>query len=45
VANLTTLLAYRMTPSYFFNQFIPRMMSMPMESKMMRFAKKSNPLW
>jgi hypothetical protein len=45
VVNLTALLAHRMNPSYFLNQSIPRMMSMPLESKMMRFAKKCTPLW
>jgi hypothetical protein len=44
VVNLTALLAHRMTLSYFLNQSIPRMMYMPLESKMMRFAKKSIPL-
>jgi hypothetical protein len=34
-----------MTPSYFLNQSMPRMMSMPFESKTMRFARKSTPLW
>jgi hypothetical protein len=45
VVNLTALLAHRITPFYFLNQSIPRMMSMPLESKIMRFAKKSTPLW
>jgi hypothetical protein len=44
MVNLTALLAHRMTLSYFLNQSIPRMMYMPLESKMMRFAKKSTPL-
>jgi hypothetical protein len=43
VVNLNALLVHRMTLSYFLNQSIPRMMSMPLESKMMRFAKKSIP--
>jgi hypothetical protein len=45
VVNLTALLAHWMTPSYFFNQSIPRIMSIPLECKMIRFAKKSTPLW
>jgi hypothetical protein len=35
---------HKMTPSYFLNQSIPRMMSMPLESKIMRFTRKSTPL-
>jgi hypothetical protein len=30
--------------SYFLNQSMPRMMSMPLESQMMRFTRKSAPL-
>jgi hypothetical protein len=38
-------LEHKMTLSYFLNQSIARMMSMPLESKTMRFARKSTPLW
>jgi hypothetical protein len=34
-----------MTPSYFLNQSIPRMISMLLEYKTIRFARKSTPLW
>jgi hypothetical protein len=39
MVNLTALLARRMTMSYFLSQSIPRIMSMPLESKMIGFAK------
>jgi hypothetical protein len=44
LVNLIALLAHRMTLSYFLNQSMPRMMSMPLESRMMRFSRKSTPL-
>jgi hypothetical protein len=44
LVNLIALLAHKMTASYFLNQSMPRMMSMPLESKTMRFARKSTPL-
>jgi hypothetical protein len=37
-------LAHKITPSYFLNQSMPRIISMPSESMMMRFDKKSTPL-
>jgi hypothetical protein len=45
LVNLMALLAHKMTPTYFLNQSIPRMISMPFESKTIRFARKSTPLW
>jgi hypothetical protein len=44
LVNLMALLAHKMTPSYFLNQSIPRMISMPLESKTIRFARKSTTL-
>jgi hypothetical protein len=38
------LLVHKITPSYFPNQSMPRIMSMPWESMMVRFDKKSTPL-
>jgi hypothetical protein len=37
------LLAHTITLSYFLNQSMPRIISMPWESMLMRFNKKSNP--
>jgi hypothetical protein len=42
--NWIALLVHKITPSYFLNQFMPRIISMPLESMMMRFHKKSTPL-
>jgi hypothetical protein len=44
LVSLIALLAHRMTTSYFLHQSMPRMMSMPLESRMMKFARKSTPL-
>jgi hypothetical protein len=44
LVNLIALLAHKMTLSYFLNQSIPRMMSMPLESKTIRFVRMSTPL-
>jgi hypothetical protein len=35
------LLAHKITPSYFLNQSMPRIIFMPLESMIMRFDKKS----
>jgi hypothetical protein len=45
LVHLIALLAHKMTPSYFLNQSMPRMMSMPLKSKTMRFTRKSTPLY
>jgi hypothetical protein len=42
--NWIALLVYKITLSYFLNQSMPRIISMPLESMMMRFDKKSTPL-
>jgi hypothetical protein len=42
--NWIALLTHKITPSYFLYQSIPRIISTPVESMMMRFDKKSTPL-
>jgi hypothetical protein len=42
--NWIDLLAHKITLSHFLNQSMPRIISMPWESMMMRFEKKSTPL-
>jgi hypothetical protein len=39
------LLVHKITPLYFLNQSMPRIISMPWESTLLRFDKKSIPLW
>jgi hypothetical protein len=44
LVNRMAHLAHKITLSNFLNQSMPIIMSMPLESMMMRFNKKSNPL-